>query len=155
MSCVIVIPIIIPAASAAWPAIAIAATAAASALGFAVAKSSAEVEVEVEEEVEVLLENSEAVTQGLAHGEELVFEKGNAKIKFARSYDGKLSVHVSGKGLSKTELHEMGEKFGQSITQQYVYNRLVTEMKNRDMNLVGEEIDEDGTVRIQVRTYRG
>ena len=60
-----------------------------------------------------------------------------------------------GEGHSKNELKEIGQTFANKIVQQYVYHQLVTEMKNRNFNVVGEEVEQDGTVKLQVRTYQG
>ena len=58
---------------------------------------------------------------------------------------------MEGEGLSKTELRRLGEELIGRVTQQYVYHRIITEMKNRNMAIVDEEVAEDRTVRIRVR----
>ena len=37
------------------------------------------------------------------------------------------------------------------VTQQFVYNRIVTELKERHMSIVEEEVSEDRTIHIRVR----
>ena len=75
-------------------------------------------------------------------------------VTFSRDFSGKISIRVHGTGKSKAELKGIGEQLSQALTQQYVYHRLRTEMQNRGLNLVDEQVEEDGTVRMQVRTYR-
>jgi hypothetical protein len=48
---------------------------------------------------------------------------------------------------------QLGQDLIGRVTQQYVYHRLVTEMKERNMAVVHEEVDEDRTVRIRVRNW--
>lgn len=60
---------------------------------------------------------------------------------------------MEGKGLSKGQLRQVGEDLIGRVTQQYVYHRLVTEMQERNMAVVHEEVDEDRTVRIRVRNW--
>jgi hypothetical protein len=49
----------------------------------------------------------------------------------------------------------MGEALAQKLVQQYAYHRLVSEMKVRNMNVIEEELEEDGTVRMRVRVIQG
>ena len=39
------------------------------------------------------------------------------------------------------------------VTQQYVYNRVVNELNDRQMTIVGEEVTEDQSVKIRVRNF--
>jgi len=40
------------------------------------------------------------------------------------------------------------------LVQQYAYHRLITKLKEQNFNIVGEEVEQDGTVRLQVRTFQ-
>jgi hypothetical protein len=153
VSAIIILPVVIPAAAAAWPLIAAAAAAAASALGYAATGSAQQAAGATE--VELALENCEAVTQGLALGESLSFAKDDVTVTFFRDTRGRVAVKVAGRGRSPAELKAIGQKLAQGLTQQYAYHRLVTELKSRNFNVVDEQVEEDGTVRLQVRTYQG
>ena len=140
--------------TAAWPAIAGAAATAASALGFALATGKEDAEVGEGLEVDISLENSEAVTGELQIGEELVFTRGGVQIRFYRDVEGNSGIRVHGHG-SEAKLREIGEEFSKKIVQQYSYHQLVTELKSRDFNVTDEQVEEDGTVRLHVRAFRG
>ena len=57
--------------------------------------------------------------------------------------------------LSVTELHVQVRKLGEEligrVTQQFVYHKLMTEMQNRHMSVIEEEVTEDRTIRIRLR----
>ena len=64
-----------------------------------------------------------------------------------------LRVCMEGKGHSKAELRRIGQELVDRVTQQYVYHRVMTEMKQRNMHVVSEEVAEDRTVKIRVRNW--
>ncbi len=153
MSVTITIIGILP-ATAAWPAIAGAASAAAGVLGFALASTREKVEAAADAiEVDISLETSETVTANLAVGEELVFTREGVQIKFFRDVEGRTGVRVHGHK-NETELRQIGEDFAKRIVQQYAYHQLVTELKNRNLNITDELVEEDGTVRLHVRAFQ-
>lgn len=154
MSVIITITIGVLPSTAAWPAIAGAAATAASALGFALATGKENVEAAESTEVDISLASAEAVTANLAVGEELVFTRGDVQIVFFRDVDGRPGVRVRG-DRSKAELEEIGREFAGRIVQQYAYHQLVTELRDRELNITHEEVEEDGTVRLQVRAFQG
>ena len=153
MSAIIVLPILIPAGAAAWPAIAAAAAAAASVMGFAGASTRQDTEEMTE--VELPVSSSESVAEDMALGEELVFTKDYVQVAFFRNAQGQVSLKVRGRGKTEGELRALGQQLADGLTQQYAYHRLVTELKRRNFNVVGEEVEQDGTVRLQVRTFQG
>ncbi|MBN1257186.1 MAG: DUF1257 domain-containing protein [Planctomycetes bacterium] len=152
MSAIAVFPVMLPAASLAWPLVATAAAAAASAMGFAAAKTKEKVDADTE--VELSVENSEAITNNLQAGEELVFTKEDVEVVFSRNHAGKINIKVHGKNKTKEELEAIGKQLSSGLTQQYAYNQIVTELKKRNLNMVDEEIEADGTVRLQVRAFK-
>jgi len=151
MSAIILLPIIIPVAPAMWPVLASAATAAASAMGYAGVTS--QVDEEIGTEVELPVDHSDEVSADLAMGEELVFQKGDIQVVFSRSVDNKISVRVCGGDMNEEELKAIGQQISQRVVQQYAYHRLMTELKNKNFNLVSEDVEEDGTVRLHVRRF--
>ena len=103
------------------------------------------------EEIEV--ENSEILENAAGRGEEIVVEREGVRAIFSRDARGSLRVCMEGKGHSKAELRTIGQELVDRVTQQYVYHRVITEMKQRNMHVVSEEVAEDRTVKIRVRNW--
>lgn len=112
------------------------------------------IEAAREQCVDIGVNNSGEVSGGLNMGESIVFSGDGVKVVFCRDEQGKTVVRAHGKG-SKAELQALGEKVAQAIVQQYAYHRLISEMKARNMNVVDECVEEDGSVRMQVRVFQG
>lgn len=154
MSTVLVVtPIVI----AHWPVIAAAISAAIASMGFSTveeavtAAGSTSVAAKEKETIEV--ENSEIMPGALGIAEQMVVERQGVRATFSRDARGALKVCMEGKGLSKRQLRELGEELIGRVTQQFVYNRIVTELKEKNMALVGEEVTEDRVVRLRVRSW--
>ncbi len=152
MSTVVVLtPIII----ANWPAITAVVGAAVGALGFsavqAVETEASQVTATTREEIEV--DNSEILANTAGCGEKIVVEREGLRAVFSRDGRGSLRVCMEGKGYSKAKLREIGQELVDRVTQQYVYHRVITEMKERNMHVVSEEVAEDRTVKIRVRNW--
>ena len=81
----------------------------------------------------------------------MVIEKDGIKATFSRDARGALKVCMEGVGYSKAQLREYGENLMGVVTQQYVYHRVVTELKQRQMPIVHEEVTADRSVKIRVR----
>lgn len=150
---VILTPIII----SSWPAITAAVAGAAAGLGLMVKESVKEAveeaEVDVEQSVEVELADSEVLAENLATSKEIVLTKADLKIRVGRDERGRCTVCVTGKGRSKTELKQIAEDFAQKMTQCFVYNRVMSELKSKNFQVVNEEVMEDESVRIHVRRW--
>jgi len=152
MSSIIVLtPIII----ANWPAITAIVTAAVGTLGFSAAQGLATEQTHVtgttREEIEV--DNSEILENAGGRGEEIVVEREGLRAVFTRDGRGALRVCMEGHGHSKADLRKIGQEMVDRVTQQYVYHRVITEMKQRNMHVVSEEVAEDRTVKIRVRNW--
>ncbi|HUB26081.1 MAG TPA: DUF1257 domain-containing protein [Tepidisphaeraceae bacterium] len=152
MSCVLVAaPVII----ANWPIITAAVTAAVASMGFnVVSAASAEARTGThaseKNSVNIDIDESEILQNAVA-GEEIVVEKANVRAVFRRDARGRLTVCVDGEGMSKAALRQLGQELVDRVTQQYVYHRVVTELKDRKMAIVDEEVTKDRTVKIRVR----
>ena len=83
--------------------------------------------------------------------QELVVERDGIRAVFTRDEHGALRLCIEGEGFSKSQLREIGEELIGRVTQQFVYHRLMTELKERHMNVVEEEVTEDRTIKIRVR----
>jgi hypothetical protein len=161
MSSVIVLtPIII----AGWPAITAAITAAVGAMGFSAAsavtagvreglRASGDAAASTMARAEIDVADSEilAATQGTEQS--IVVERDGIRATFSRDARGALKVCMEGRGYSKAQLKQIGEELIERVTQQYAYHRIVTELKERNMTIVDEEVDADRTVRIRVRNF--
>jgi hypothetical protein len=148
---IVLAPLII----AAWPSITAAVTAAVGTMGFALVTASAARSrgaVSSANRAEIAVEDSE-VLEGGAAGESLVVERDGVRATFSRDARGALKVCVEGAGHAKAELRRIGEQLIERVTQQYVYHRVVTELKQRNLAIVEEEVDEDRTIRIRVRNW--
>lgn len=152
MSTVMVItPILI----ANWPAITAAVTAAVGAMGFA---SLQEVDSRAtagvgtnREEIEV--EDSEILQGTAGMNESIVVVRDGVRATFSRDARGALRLCLEGGGLSKSELRKLGDELIGRVTQQYAYHRIVTELKQRNMTIVDEQVTADQTVKIRVRNW--
>jgi hypothetical protein len=152
MSCVCVVtPLVI----AGWPAISAAVTAAMGTMGFTLAKGSSGRRLRLQSDnktrTEIEVPQSEVLEGAGGSSEELVVEKDGIRAIFSRDPRGALRVCMEGEGFSKPELQKIGEELIGRVTQQYVYHRLMTEMKNRNMIVMDEEVGADNAVRIRVR----
>ena len=159
--------IIAPLVVTSWPLITAAITASISALGYTIAADGVHAMNDCFAECntnntnrenqrireEITLENSEILADAKNRGETMTIEKGNIKATFHRDIRGSLRLTIDAIGLSKAEIHKIGEELIGRVTQQYAYNRLVTEMKQRGMQIVEETVEEDDTVKIRVRNF--
>jgi hypothetical protein len=102
---------------------------------------------------EIEVEDSEVLQDAGGSAEEIVVEREGIVARFSRDARGALRVCVEGRGHSKSELKRIGEELIGRVTQQYVYHRVVTELKQRNMAIVDEQVEEDRTVKIRVRNW--
>src|SRR4051794_28474187 len=144
-SVVVVTPLIV----AGWPVITAAVTAALGSIGFNIVQSApvpqpAAAKVRTKAEIDV--EDSEILAETAAVGGELVVERDGIRAVFSRDARGALRLCVEGDGHSKAELKRIGEDLIGRVTQQYVYHRVVTELAERNMAVVDEQVGADPTV---------
>ena len=147
--------VIAPLVIANWSAISAAVVGAVGVLGFSTVNEAVESSGRVmgTNRAEIELEESEILDGTGGSGEEIVVERDDVRAIFTRDARGALKVCVEGHGRSKSELKQIGEELIGRVTQQYVYHRVVTELGNRNMTIVHEEITEDRTVKIRVRNW--
>jgi len=155
MSAVIILaPIVI---TTAWPIISAAAITVMASLGYATVSTAVDIaaraNVNTANTVELEVENSQELGNSLGREEELVFAKDNIVVTFKRDIRGRLQVCVSGDGISKVQLRKMGEELANKVVQQYVYNRVVSELQETDMSIIDQEVDEDETIKIKLRAW--
>ena len=150
---VILTPVII----GSWPVITAAVAGAAAAMGMTVSESVRESVSEKEtvetKTVEVELEHSEVVAKNLSADKEMVVNKGDIELRIKRDQKGRCTVCAKSKGHSDSELKAIAKEFGEKLTQCYIYNKVMTELKNKNFQVVNEEVSEDQSIRINVRRW--
>jgi hypothetical protein len=156
MSCVCILtPVVI----AAWPAFSAAVVAAATSLGYQVGSEiTAESKAALaaarnSDKVQLDIEHSEVVTNQLGRAQQISVCREGVTITFSRDARGKASLCVSGSGRSKEDLRALGEEMSQAVVQQYVYQKLMGEMRARGFNVVEEETGADRSIRLKVRHW--
>ena len=153
MSTVLVItPIII----ANWPAITAAVAAAVGTMGFAALQEtevSGRVGTSTTNREEIDVEDSDVLASAAGTAEQIVVERDGVRATFSRDARGQLKLCLEGGGLTKSQLRKLGEELIGRVTQQYAYHRIVTELKERNMTIVDEEVTQDQTVKIRVRNW--
>jgi len=150
--------ILAPVIISSWPAIAVAAAGAASALGFTMRQTAQDIlqDSQVEQgnlSVELELADSEVLAQSLATDQRIVLTKGSIQLVVERDARGRCKVCASGKGHSKAELKQTAEAFTQKLTQCFVYDRVMRELKGKNFQVVNEEVSQDESIRIHVRRW--
>jgi hypothetical protein len=150
-SVVVITPLVI----ASWPVITAAVTAAISSMGFSVVRASAGSHAEqsvlpTTSRVDIEVEDSEILASAISK-EQIVVERDGVRAVFSRDERGALKLCMEGESVSKSELKRIGKELVDRVTQQYVYHRVVTELKSRNMSIVDESVSADRTVKIRVR----
>jgi hypothetical protein len=155
MSCVVVVPVVFPLVSGVLSGLAAAAAvAAATGLGLTLNTDGSNESTTAKNSVDLCLNNAAEAVAGASVGQKMHFAEDGVAVEFSVDENGRALVHASGYK-SEEELRELGETLAKRIVQQYAYHRVVTEMRERNMNLVEEEVEEDGTVRMLVRVHHG
>lgn len=148
-SVIVVAPVII----ANWPVISAAVTAACGTLGFSLAQAAAEaVELSTQNRAEIDIENSEVLGATAGVEQKLVVQRGALRATFTRDARGALKLCMEGP-LAKSELKRAGEELMGSVTQQYVYHRVMSELQARSLVVIDEEVTADRAVKIRVRNF--
>jgi len=150
--------ILAPVIISSWPAITAAVAGAATALGFVMNRTVQETLAGVQteegvENVEVELAESEVLAQSLATNQQIVLNKGSIRLVVERDARGRCKVCASSKGHSKAELKQVAEEFTQKLTQCFIYNKVMKELKGKNFQIVNEEVTQDQSIRINVRRW--
>jgi len=135
-----------------WPFLRATATAAGAALGYSETESK-QLAPQGNRSVTVPLEDSNILGDTMARDSQFTIDKGDIKATFSREADGRVSVHVSGENKTDSELQTLGKELTGRVTQQYAYNKVITEMKKKGFTVTSEEVANDQTIRIHVSKY--
>lgn len=152
MSAVVVVtPLVI----ASWPVITAAISGAIGTMGFSLVQQGERAHesnrIRTKTRAEIDVEDSEILAESAGMHEEIVVERDGLRAVFSRDERGALKLCMEGEGFSKSQLREIGEELIGRVTQQFVYHRVMSELKERRMNVVEEEMTEDRTIKIRVR----
>lgn len=148
--------ILAPVVIAAWPAFSAAVAAAAVSLGYQVTSevfAHQEVSNSSTNTVNLEIAQSELVTEQLGRDQRIRVSRDGVCITFSRDARGRASLCVTGEGLDETTLRAMGEEMSQAVVQQYVYQRLMDEMRAKGFVVVEEQSEVDRTIRLKVRQW--
>jgi len=153
------VAILTPVVIAAWPAFSAAVVAAAASLGYQVAaEAKASVSAAAQKKlspIQLEIERSEVVTNQLGRDQHITVTREGVTVTFSRDARGKAMLQVVGTGQEEEVLRALGEELSQSVVQQYVYQKLMDEMRARGFNVVEEEVSEDHSIRLKVRHWGG
>ncbi len=149
--------VIAPMISAAWPVLAATITSAAHTCGFFVDSHTDRCEGSVQSHsrtgslTQLELDASHILSESLEINDAISLERNGVRATIRRDSRGGLQVCLQGTGETPEHLSLIGEELIGRITQQYVYHRVVTELKRRNLTIFDEELSEDRSIRIRVR----
>ncbi len=144
-----------PLISSAWPPLASAILGSVSAMGYSVvdAKVAGKVADKTKKCVDVDVKNSQVIAESIRDKQTITVEKDDVLVSFQKGADDKCKISVMGEGKTDAELKSIGEDIAKAVTQKYVYNRVMGELKQKDFSIVQENIENDKTIRINARRY--
>ncbi len=147
-----------PIVIAAWPAFASAVAAAASSLGYNLVADKlegADSEHAAQEPTKVNLDlpQSELVTDRLGRDQRITVSREGVTVTFSRDARGRAAICVTGHGYTEHALRALGEELAKRVVQQYVYQRLIEEIRARQFVIVEEHVDENNAIHLKVRHW--
>lgn len=148
--------ILAPLVIAGWPVFSAAVAAAATSLGYEVVSETARalhVPVKQSGVVELDIERSEVVTGQLGRDQRICVTREGVTVTFSRNARGKAALCVTGRGRTDEALRAFGEELSRAVVQQYVYQRLVEEIRARGFVIAAQETNEDRSIHLTVRQW--
>ena len=150
--------ILAPVVVAAWPAFSAAVVAAAASMGYQVAAEAVTIGTEASEaehasSVQLEIERSEVVTNSLGRDQRISVTREGVTVTFSRDARGKAMLCVTGEGFTKESLQALGDELSQGVVQQYVYQKLMDEMRSRGFVVVEEQQNEDRSIHMKIRHW--
>ncbi|MHC4713243.1 MAG: hypothetical protein ACYTAN_08235 [Planctomycetota bacterium] len=103
--------------------------------------------------VEVPVKNTHLALEDLSGIRELTLSREGMTVRLRRKKDGTCVVCADGPGRSKAELQAAADEVAGRLIQQLVYNKVVTELKGHDFEIVDQQVDEDRRIRIRVSRW--
>lgn len=148
--------ILAPVVIAGWPVFSAAVAAAAASLGYHVVSEAAGAErstVKQAQVVELNIERSEVVSGQLGRDQKISVTREGVTVTFSRNARGKATLCVTGQGRSEAALRALGEELSRAVVQQYVYQRLLEEIRARGFVIAAEETAQDRSIHLTVRQW--
>lgn len=146
------IVVLTPLVVSSWPAFSCAILGVAGALGYNLSKKQESGQkVKESKSVIVQVKNSEVISETLQADQQITVEKDGVIVSFSRGLDHRCNITVHGTEQSDSELREIGQQIARKVTQRFVYNKVVSELKALDFDIVDEEVEAQDTIRLQVR----
>ncbi len=81
-------------------------------------------------------------------------ERDGFTIDFGVDERGTCTVCVRGKGRGKAELKKIGDEVAGRVVQQFAYHKLMTELKQRNYNVLEESVQDDQSIQVSVKLAR-
>jgi hypothetical protein len=148
--------ILAPVVIAGWPIFSAAVTAAAASLGYQVVSEAAR-DVQTSSKasglVELDIERSEVVTGQLGRDQRISVTREGVTVTFSRNARGKATLCVSGQGHTDEALRALGEELSRAVVQQYVYQKLVDEIRARGFVIAQQDTTDDRSIHLTVRQW--
>jgi hypothetical protein len=156
--CMSAVCILAPVVIAAWPAFSAAVAAAATSLGYQIVSETAEqsrprIAQSTSNAVSLQIERSEVVTNALGRDQRISVTREGLTVTFSRDARGKAALFVTGSGHTEEALRALGEELSRAVVQQYVYQKLLDEIRARGFVLVEQQTTEDRAIHLKVRHW--
>ena len=99
---------------------------------------------------------ADAIGEEIGRDERLIFKKDDFRLIFRRDVRGKFFVDVlAPRTVYRKKIQAEAQAFARELVQEFVYNRVVSEMEARGINVVGEKVEEEsGDIVLQARRWR-
>lgn len=95
------------------------------------------------------------VAEEVGRDQVLRFVRDEITLVFKRDARGKFSIEVMGpNSIPPERLRAAGVEFAYELIQQFAYHRVITEMEKRGANVVGEHVDEEGNIVLELRRWK-
>lgn len=157
----VILVIAVPLVAGTWPFVSAAVVAASAALGYHMVQELesrppggvAESAKPTRAAVSLVMEESQIMADSLARGEAFTVEREGLHATFSRDGRGRCIVHVSGEGRSSVELEAAGRELMDRVRQQFAYARVMEELETRGFDVVQEQVEAEGSIRIRVKRW--
>ncbi|HPB30702.1 MAG TPA: hypothetical protein PLB62_04550 [Candidatus Sumerlaeota bacterium] len=97
---------------------------------------------------------TDVVSEEIGREERLDFVRDKIHLTFQRDTLGKFNIVVMGpRTMTTLELQIAGDEFARTIIQQFSHHKIARELDQRGVQIVGEEINEDGDIILHTRKW--
>ena len=97
---------------------------------------------------------TEVVSEELGREERLDFRKDDIVVTFRKDALNKFRIEVTGpRTIPRMQMMAMGDEFARKVIQQFSHNKIARELDQRGINIVEEEVDENGNIVLKTRKW--